>query len=340
MEQRKYIYIKGNSVADFFIHTGIVLSLIFVIGLLFFNAYLPGITYHRETVTVPDLKGMSVAEVEKFLRSRDLDFAIRDSSYSKSHKPYIVLSQSPLPGEKVKRYRKLILIVNPKYPPKVKVPYLRDVPFTDALRMLKNMDLELGRIKYEPHVAENAVLEQSINGKKLSKEELDAGYLVPKGTKIDLLLADGRGEKEFPVPDLVMMPLDEAEFVIKGHGLQIGSINYDYNSSREVGTVLRQVPPVRIGKIRDGVKPNSSMDEREKSKVREGDLIDLWVSGNPAAKPLSDEEAEKERKLRDSLDAPSNIRSGEYFKEYLNKKKGTVPKPQQQTPKPNNENKQ
>lgn len=324
--ERRFILIKGNTVVDLLLHIGIVLTLTIVIGLLFFNAILPSITYHRETITVPDLKGMSVAEVDKFLKFRGLDYVIRDSSYSRAHKPYIILSQSPLPGESVKRSRKLILTANPKNPPKVKVPYLRDVPFADAQRMLKNMELELGRLKYQPHVAKNTVLEQEVKGVKLylTEDDIKKGVFVPKGTKIDLLLADGKGEKEFGVPDLVMMPLDEAEFVIKGHNLQIGNINYDFNSSREIGTVLRQIPPVYVGKVRQGVKSGSSGDDRERNKVREGDIIDLWVAGNPAARPQRDgeEESEAERKLRDSLDSPANIRSRDYIKQLEQKKKG------------------
>ncbi len=320
------LLIKTNSISDLLIHLGIVISLLVIGFMVFFNSFLPAITYHRETVTVPDVTGMSVVEIENFLQSRDLSYEIKDSSYSSKHKPFVVLSQSPVPGSKVKRYRKLFLTINPKKPPLVKMPNLIDMPFSEAMRALRNEGLEYGRVKYVPHIGENVVLEQIILDKSYGSDDIEAikaGIKVPKGTRVDLVVGDGLGEREFPVPDLVMMPLDEAEFVIKGHELVRGTITYNYNSNREIGTVISQNPPVYIGRTKEGVKPGSTMDNRKKSMVRAGEIIDLVVSGNPAARPEDEEKmTPEERRRRDSLEQNYNVRRQEEIEKIRKKRLG------------------
>jgi beta-lactam-binding protein with PASTA domain len=320
------LLIKTNSPTDLLIHLGIVLTLGLITFMIFFNSFLPSITYHRETVTMPDVQGMSITELEEFLKKRDLTYEIKDSSYSRNHKPNVVISQSPLPGAKVKRYRKIFITVNPKNPPLVAMPRLIDMPFSEARRALLNEGLELGRIEYKAHIAENVILEQTVLDKNYTVdnlEEFKKGILIPKGTRIDLVVGDGLGEREFPMPDLAMMPLDEAEFVIKGHELIRGNIRYDYNSSREIGTVLSQNPLSYIGKVKDDVKPGSNQDARKKRLVRAGEIVDLVVAGNPAARPEDEAKlTDEERRRRDSLNQNLNIRSKEDFEKIRKKRLG------------------
>lgn len=346
--EKKYIYLKSSSLVDLFIHLGITVSLFTIIILYFFHTFLLDITFHGETVTVPDLSGMSVDEVEKFLDQRDLEFMVSDSSYSEKHKPYVVLTQSPLPGEKVKRNRKLLLTVNPKLPPKVKLPNIIDMPFSEAQRTLRNADLKLGQISYKKHIAVNSILEQSVQGQVYTDDEINEGVLVAKGTYVDVLIGDGVGDVEFKVPDLVLMTLDEAEFVIKGQELVLGTVQFVYDSPREIGTVIRQSPKPFIGKVRKGVKPGTAMDDREANMIRSGEIIDLWVVGNPAASPLEEiDEADlspAERKRRDSLEELKNtninIRKRDDFEKFRKKKLGIEEKDSTKTQTGNQNNNQ
>ncbi len=323
---RLLLLIKTNSIYDLLIHMGIVIALGLIAFMVFFNSFLPAITYHRETVRMPDVTGLSISELERFLKERDLSYEIKDSSYSPNHQPNVVLSQSPTPGVKVKRYRKIFVTINPKTPPMVAMPRLIDKPFSEARRTLLNEGLELGKIEYKAHIAENVVLEQTVLNKTYTVDDTASfrrGILIPKGTKINLIVGDGLGEREFPMPDLVMMPLDEAEFVIKGHELVRGNIRYDYTSNREIGTVLSQNPSTHIGKVKEGVKSGSNQDARKKRLVRAGELVDLVVAGNPAAKPGDDEEiSDEERRRRDSLNQNLNIRSKEDFERIRKKRLG------------------
>jgi hypothetical protein len=50
-----------------------------VIMILYFYAYLPQVTNHDETITVPDAVGKNFTELEDFLGKRDLRYEVSDS---------------------------------------------------------------------------------------------------------------------------------------------------------------------------------------------------------------------------------------------------------------------
>lgn len=315
MASKKIVFFKSNSFLDVLVHLGIVIALLTFLVMVLFSTVLPSTTNHGETVTVPDLTGRKIDELKRFLESRDLSFEIKDSTFSRRHRdrPGTVLLQSPEPGVKVKRHRKIYITITPKNAPKVKMPKLVDVPFDMAENMLKNLDLDLGKITYKPFIGENVIMEQHYLGKKIQPNTY-----IPKGSKIDLVVGDGLGEKEFKMPDLVMMPLDEAEQLLKGYDLLLGNITYVYNSDKELGTVVRLNPPVFIGKKKDGVKKGSPLDARSRTMVHAGELVDLWVVGNPAPKAKKDGDKKEDDPLK-YLDT-INIRKADEIKNYKKRK--------------------
>lgn len=315
MASKKLIFFKSNSFLDVLTHLGIVIALLTFLVMILFSSILPSTTNHGETVTVPDLSGRKVEELKRFLESRDLSYEVKDSSYSRRHRnsPGTVLLQSPEAGAKVKRYRKIYITITPKDAPKVKMPKLVDRPFDMAENVLRNLDLDLGKISYKPFIGENVIMEQHYLGKKIQPNTY-----IPKGSKIDLVVGDGLGEKDFKMPDLVLMPLDEAEQLLKGYELLLGNITYVYNSNKALGTVIRQNPSVFIGKKKDGVKKGSAGDVRGRTTVRAGELVDLWVVGNPAPKAKKEGEEEEEDPLK-YLDT-INIRRADDIKNYKKRK--------------------
>src|SRR5699024_195337 len=63
------------------INLAIVLAVTVALVLGFFYIYLPATTNHGETITVPDLKGMTYDQLEQFLTSRNLRYEVTDSSF-------------------------------------------------------------------------------------------------------------------------------------------------------------------------------------------------------------------------------------------------------------------
>jgi len=250
-------FFSANSPLDVVKH----LVLIAVAGLLlilgFFYVYLPMTTHHGETITVPKVTGMNVADLEDYLEERNLAYFVDDSSYSPSIRPFTVLVQDPAPGEKVKEGRKIYLQVSMKNPPVIKMPKLTDGSSKNAMLILKSYDLVVGQIQLVPDLAQNAVLKQLVNGK-----EIAPGAPIAKGTKVDLVVGDGQGNQTFAVPYLVNMPEDEAVTLLVGQGLQKGEVfQVPAEEDQVTGTVVRQ-------------RPVASPD----ATIRMGQLVDIWVA--------------------------------------------------------------
>ncbi|MEM7109404.1 MAG: PASTA domain-containing protein, partial [Bacteroidota bacterium] len=84
-----------DTLKGFLLHLVLVVSLAVMGTLVFFYMYLPVTTNHGETITVPDLYGMQLEEMEDFLTKRDLRYEINDSTFSDEHEPLTILKQYP-----------------------------------------------------------------------------------------------------------------------------------------------------------------------------------------------------------------------------------------------------
>jgi len=239
------------------IHLGIIFALGLALILLFFYYFLPSYTNHGETITVPDLEGMPFDDLEDYLTTRDLRFEVeQDSGYSAELPALTVLKQYPLAGSKVKSNRKLFVNLNKTTPRKVSMPNLIDGSVKSAQMVLESYGLELGRIEYKPDLAQNAVLEQRLDG-----SVIEPGDSIYQGSSIDLIVGDGLGNQMLEVPALLGMDYEDAEFTVIGSGLRLGSVlTAQPVDTLPVGAVTRQVPAAG-------------------ESIRIGQDIDLWVIG-------------------------------------------------------------
>ena len=143
-------FLSANTPLDVVKHLLLVLSAMALLVLGFFYVYLPMTTHHGETITVPKVTGMNLAELESYLDTRHLAYFVDDSSYNPGTRPFTVLTQDPTPGEKVKEGRKIYLQVAMKRPPVIKMPKLVDGSVKNAQLILQSYDLVVGRITLVP----------------------------------------------------------------------------------------------------------------------------------------------------------------------------------------------
>ncbi len=253
------------------IHVGLMITLGLIVVLVFFFAYLPAATNHEQTLTVPNLEGMSYDDLDDFLSKRGLRFEVFDSAYSSIYPPLTVLKQYPESGALVKEGRKIYVTVKAREPQKVKMPPLIDGSLKNAELILKSYGLKRGKITYKPDLAANAVLEQWHEG-----EKIPSGATVSKGSTIDLVVGDGFGNRQFEVGQFVGRNIEDVEFALSGQGLNTGSViiqivdedellsiandhgHTDFADILESGMVIRQNPP-----------PGAT--------VRLGDIVDIWI---------------------------------------------------------------
>jgi eukaryotic-like serine/threonine-protein kinase len=242
-----------RSMKQILIHLGIILLTGFILVYLVFNVWLPSTTRHGETVTVPNLQGRSYSELEEYLRQQGLRYEVNDSTFSTEYPPLTVMKQYPMAGAQVKENRKIFISLNAVNPPNVRMPRLIDSSVKNAQLVLKSFGLELGEITYEPDLAANAVLKQLYKGKPIEE-----GDYIAKGSKIDLVVGDGKGNRDWTIPNLMGTPIDEAQTILIGQGFQVGEIRYVSDPDKTPNTVLRQVPPAE-------------------SQAKIGEVVDLWV---------------------------------------------------------------
>lgn len=258
-------FLKSDTWLDLVKHLVVITLVSLLLLFLFFFVYLPVTTNHGETIVVPKVTGMQLTDLEDYLDERDLAYFVDDSSYSASTRPGTVLTQEPKPGEKVKEGRKIYISVAMKNPPVIKMPKLTDGSVKNAQMILNSYDLVVGKITLVPDLRQNAVLKQEVGGK-----EIKPGDPITKGTRVDLTVGDGLGNQEFPVPNVVGMPADEATTLLAGQGLQIGETFYQAPEAGQTpGTVVKQRP-----------------EASSSATIRSGQLVDLWVAGEEPLKSI------------------------------------------------------
>lgn len=213
------------------------------------DAYImPAYTNYDEGVTVPDVSQVSLKEAESRLTSYGLRYKVADRRSNSAYPADYVIDQTPSASEIVKPNRKIYLTVNTATNPTVKVPEVVNLSFRNAKIQLQNYGLDVGVVSYESSRFKNSVLRQSIS----------PGKVVPKGTKVDLAVSDGLGEKMVAIPNIRGLRLSEAQQKLQQAGLRVGEIRFQ--PSKEVS-------------------PNVILDyEPQKDEVVEGETLKLIVS--------------------------------------------------------------
>ena len=233
---------------------GIIVVLLFAVqkGL---NSY----TRHGESITVPDLRGMTFSQVKTILGSKNLEWQVMDSVYDMKKPPFSIVDQTPKANSKVKEGRTIYLTVNAVNAPTTEVPDLVGrSSYKYAKMQLESYGLKVGDppiYKPDPHL--NAVIGMMINGHNVTKKTK-----VPKGTVVDLILGDGQGNSRISVPYLIGKRYEEVEFMLRGYSLNIGSVVVKEGVTDTASAIIyRQVPEYGQGK-----------------SIRLGEPIDLFLA--------------------------------------------------------------
>jgi beta-lactam-binding protein with PASTA domain len=178
-------------------------------------------TKHGEGMDVPAVKGLTIAQAVSKLEEMGLRYEI-DSVYIMDKPPGIVTDQDPDAGTFVKANRTIYLTINTTQAPNVKFPDIEFKSLREAQAVLESYRLKLGDTTYKPDVSRDVVLEAFFGG-----QVIKAGETLPTGSRINLILGDGRGNEDVELPNLVGFTLDEAKFSLKGSMLTLGTISSD-----------------------------------------------------------------------------------------------------------------
>jgi beta-lactam-binding protein with PASTA domain len=248
---------------------GIVLAFL---SLAIFILSLNWLTHHNASRTVPSVTGKTYAEAKEILEKAGFEVEIQDSIYNDTARALAVIKQFPEPDEVVKVNRQVFLTINRAVPPMVEMPNLVGYSFRNAEMTLKNNNLKFGDTTFKADFARNAVLEQMYNGAVIAP-----GTKIRMGTKIDFVLGDGVGDKEFAVPVIVGMSFGDAKRLLESYSISIGSVVLD-NVSDTAGAYIYRQNPSRFN------------DEKKLQHIRSGQTMDVWL--------------QKDRPVKDSTAVP------------------------------------
>lgn len=162
----------------------IIFSLIVLFSIVFLFFY----TNQTSRVTVPNLVGVSVDEIDEITTKNNLRYEIIDSSfYNEEYDKNTVIEQIPIANKEVKKNRKIYLTTNPSSYGDVILPEIVQLTKRNAVTTLMALDLQIGEFIYEDNIGKDMVLDAQLDG-----ESLSSGSIIPKKSKIDLILGNGK----------------------------------------------------------------------------------------------------------------------------------------------------
>jgi beta-lactam-binding protein with PASTA domain len=206
-------------------------------------------TKHDESIAVPKVKGLHISAAIQALEDAGLEYQI-DSVYQMDAKPGMVIEQDPEQGFHVKSGRTIYLTIITQVAPEVAFPNIKDKTLIEATAILKNHNLRIGDTSYVADIARDIVLDAQFAGQSIRN-----GRMIPKGSRIDLVLGNGLGANEVEIPNLIGLPLNEAKFALSGAGLGLGTVTYDPSVTDTATAVISvQSPGIEKGLTSLGAK--------------------------------------------------------------------------------------
>ncbi|KAA6345116.1 Serine/threonine-protein kinase PK-1 [termite gut metagenome] len=159
-------------------------------------SWLDKYTRQGEVVVVPEIKGFSVVDAEKYLSLKNLQCAISDSNYVKDKPVGSVLDYTPSAGQKVKKGRVIYLIINKYSVPEYPVPNVTD---NTSVRQAEARILAAGF-----RLAEHEVINGEkdwVYGVKYKGRKLTIGDKVPMEATLTLIVGNGASRKDFSMEE-------------------------------------------------------------------------------------------------------------------------------------------
>ncbi|NQY68230.1 MAG: PASTA domain-containing protein [Flavobacteriales bacterium] len=197
-----------QTVKKYFLHILLILFVWVGAGWGIYS-YLGDYTLHGETITVPDLRGFQLSEVDSVISGKGLRYKVIDSVYSSEVPRGAVVKQDPKELGQVKQNRNVYITINSRLPQRVKVPDLIDLSLRQAISIAESFGLEIDSVYVVPDECKRCVLAQLYAGKSIKP-----GALIEKGKKIDLKIGGGESRDKVGIPDLTDLNLRDAKRIL------------------------------------------------------------------------------------------------------------------------------
>ena len=236
------------------LYAGSTLILLFVLWLKYLDIY----TNHNDYISVPNLKGIHIQDLDSIFDLNNLRYIIIDSVFDENQDRGLVINQDPLPGTNVKENRRIYLTINAIKTRKINFPDLFDLTLRQAVRELQRNGFGIGNLEYQADIATNKVLAYKING-----IPIETGQELYYGTVIDLVVAQGISDETVLIPNLIGLSRIEANIILKSTSLNIGLEHFNNDVFDSNSAIIYKQFPIL-----------DSIDENNMINI--GSTIDLY----------------------------------------------------------------
>lgn len=206
--------------------------------LFFVSVLLSWVTRQGEEYKLPSLVGKRLSVVQSSLIAAGFSPVVIDSQYVPDKPAHIILLQDPPAGTPIKKGRKIYLTITSAVAPTVPFPRVQDMPYEEAHRLLKETyGFQIGAVEYQEGREPDIVLAAKYKG-----QVIKPGTMIPKHSRIDLVVSRGWSEVKVPLISVIGLSLEEAVAQIHAAGLAVGQIRYKPAPDIPPGQVYRQYP--------------------------------------------------------------------------------------------------
>jgi beta-lactam-binding protein with PASTA domain len=185
----------------------------------------------RGMVVVPDVKGLALEAGRDKLFKAGLLTEIKSREYDSNLPMDAILNQTPEPGEKVKKSRRILVVVS-KGEEFAVVPDVENMNERQTRNELKKTGFTVGDVK-------------RIWDEKHDKDLVINTYPAKRTTisrdmKVDFILSKGPKPTSAEMPNIVGETMADAKKKMEECGLKIGTMHYKNDHSLLPGTVISQ----------------------------------------------------------------------------------------------------
>lgn len=193
-----------------FLFNVLAIIIVWVAIVLFEMYYLKSHTNFGQQIEVPTFYKIHMDDLDEFVKDKGISYTIQDSVYLDDWPKGTVCWQHPKPtdstGMHVKEGREILLSVVPVNPQMIKVPNVVDMSKRMGEKALESLGFRV-KVSYKPHPYDAGfIMEQLQNGNPIAP-----GTSVPKGSRLELVVSQGKTGEVSSLPNLIGLTISEAK---------------------------------------------------------------------------------------------------------------------------------
>jgi serine/threonine-protein kinase len=193
--------------------TAIIATIAFVTGLVLFDeVFMPRFVSQGGDVAVPDLSNLNQNQAEKLLKDSGLRGQVASERFDPAIPRGFVIAQDPQPGRRVKSGRRIAvtLSLGEEF---ANIPELFGESLRGARLLLDRAGLRTGAL--------GRVVSSEVGPGLVVATEPPLGAVVPRGSKVNLLICIASEPEAYVMPDLVGRDAQAAQRDLEALGFRV-----------------------------------------------------------------------------------------------------------------------